>query len=445
MNVVGLAVRSVRQRTLSTVLTAVGVALGVALVVFVSTVRGASRNAFDDAARGYDVVLGGIQTSSLSSVLNAIFHVDQPVDTIPIAALDEVRKDPRVVHAVPTAVGDVYKGYRIVATTPEYFEAIADAQGRPLGERMGKGGRVIGSGAEFEAVLGSLVASRQGLKVGSTLTGVTHGVEQGGHEHHEIWTVVGVLEPTGTPNDRAVFIPLDAFFHMEGHEKPEGLGLPAVLPAGVTAPAMQGPAMQGDDAPKDDDHDHDEHDPKTYAVSSIVVRLKSPALRFQFASDMNQRKDLRAALPSREIGRLFEIVRNVDTLLRAVAGLVLVVGALSILVGLYNTIQGRRREFAILRALGARPGHVFSVIVIEAVLICLLGGVMGLVLGQVGVAVAAPLVLDQVGIRIGSSMVDLPLAGLVLAGLVVLGALAGLLPAWRAFRTPVATNLHPVD
>ena len=119
--------------------------------------------------------------------------------------------------------------------------------------------------------------------------------------------------------------------------------------------------------------------------------------------------------------------------------------ALSILAALYNSMHGRRREIALLRALGARRGHVFGVVVLEAVLICLLGGAAGIVLGHLGVAGAAPYLLDEVGVRLGLGTADVALWGRLAGGLVVLGLLAGLLPAWRAYRTPVARNLHPTD
>ena len=119
------------------------------------------------------------------------------------------------------------------------------------------------------------------------------------------------------------------------------------------------------------------------------------------------------------------------------------VSALGILVGLYNTMDGRRREIAILRSLGARPGHVFSVVVLEAVLLCVLGGITGIALGHAGVAVASPLLLEKIGVRVGPALGGFD--ALLLAGLAVIGALAGLLPAWKALRTPVAKNLHPID
>jgi putative ABC transport system permease protein len=406
VTVVGIAWRSLRQRLLSTALTALSVALGVALVVFVFQVRDLAKRAFDDAAGGYDVVVGGIQTPALTSVLSTIFHSQYPIDTVPIAAYEEIKADPRVRYAVPFAIGDVYRGSRVVGTTPEFFDAILDAAKRPLRERVK--GRVFGTGGEFEAVVGATVAAKKGLRIGSEFT-VTHGLEEGGHAHDDVWRVVGALEPTGTPNDRAIFITLESFFHVKGHVEEGG----------------------------------SEGEGKPWAVSSVVVRLKSPMLRPQFLADWRKRGDLRPASPVDEVGHLFALVENVDRLFKAVAWLVLVVSGVAILVGLWNSMEGRRREIAILRALGARPAHVFSVVVLEAVILCLLGGVAGLVLGHGAVAAAAPALLEDYGIRIA------PQVGMgdvwALLGLVGMGGLVGLLPAWRAFRVPVAQNLHPVD
>ena len=438
MTVLGLAFRSLRQRLLSTVLTAFGVALGVGLVVFVTAVRASSHTAFVDAARGCDVVVSGKGTTSFSAVMNAVFHVDKPVDTVPVARLHELEADPRVLHAVPSVVGDVFRGFRVVGTTSAFFEAMAGSDGRPLKDALAPGGRVFPDDESFEAVVGAFAAARTGLSLGAKFT-VTHGLEEGGgeHAHDERWTVVGVLAPTGTPTDRAIFITLRSFFHVKGHEAP---------PAAPGTPAP--PAM--DDAPPSPAGDPDGHDDhglgeEVRALSTILVKLKTPGVRFRFAQDWNAKPDVRASVPSEEIRRLFEIVQGVDGLLKAIAVLVLVAAALSILAALYNSMHGRRREIALLRALGARRSHVFAVVVLEAVLICLLGGVAGVALGHLGVAGAAPYLLEEVGVRLGLGTADVALWGRIALGLVALGLVAGLLPAWRAYRTPVARNLHPVD
>lgn len=410
MTVAGIAWRSLRQRLLATTLTAASVALGVALIVQVFQVRDLARRAFNDTARGCDVVMGGPQTSALTTVLSSLFLVDKPVDTIPAAVYEEIKADPRVRYAVPYAVGDTYRGWRVVGTTPEFFDALQDSAKRPFRERIRSGGRVL-STTGFEAVVGAVASTRTGLVVGSTFT-VTHGMEAGGEEHHEEWSVVGVLEPTGTPLDRAIFITLESFFDVQGHEAP-------AAPGGAEAP-------------------------KVWAVSSVIVRLKSPQSRLVFLSDWRRRTDVRPAAPVDEVGTLFTVVEHVDRFFGSVvAWLVLVVSAIAILVGLYNSIQGRRREIAILRALGARPWHVASVVVLESVFLCVGGGIVGLLAGHGWVAAVAPMLLDRFGIRIVPEFGAYDLVGLL--ALVGMGALVGLLPAWRAFRVPVAENLHPID
>jgi putative ABC transport system permease protein len=458
VNSATIAWRSLSRRRLSTILTAAGVALGTALALFVFHVRGATRSSYDAAARGVDVVIGGLRTSSITSVLSTIFHVDAPQDTIPKDAYDDVKRDPRVAHAIPYALGDMFRGHRIVGTSKELFDVVEDAQGQPLRQRIRAGGRLFSGGDEFEAILGSIVADRTGLGVGSTFDDVTHGFAEGGHLHHETWTVVGVLDPTGTPNDRAVFVPLGAFFHIGGHEDPDAKKKGGK--DGADGGSPDGTGMGGgtpDPAPTPDTAHGDEHggpeceDPtcgchegtKVWAVSSILVRLKVAPMKHLFVADMNKRTDLRAAIPQREIGRLFSIVSNVDGVFRALALLVVLTAGLMILVGLYNTMEGRRREIAILRALGATPGRVFGIVTLEAVLTCLLGGAAGLLAGHAGVAAAAPFLLESTGVLVdpGPSLLD----GAIVAGLLLLGALAGLVPAFSALRTPVAKNLHPVD
>lgn len=308
MNVAGIAMKSLARRRLSTALTALGVAIGVALVVFVFQVRDSTKRSFDAAGRGYDVVIGGIRTSSITSVLSTIFLVDSPTDRIPVEAYDFVKQDPRVRYAIPYAIGDVFRGHRVIGTTPEFFDAIEDAEGKALKTHVRPGGRVFAGGDEFEAVVGAVAAEKAGLAAGSQFT-VSHGMVEGGHAHKEQWTVVGILEPTGTPNDRAVFITLGSFFHVGGHER-KGAAAPTPDPTPV-------PSMDPEPADHDADHgdaDHDDEGTGVWAVSSIVVRLKVAPTRLQFVEDMNQRRDLRAAIPQREITRLFDIVANVDGL-----------------------------------------------------------------------------------------------------------------------------------
>ncbi|MHC5012292.1 MAG: FtsX-like permease family protein [Planctomycetota bacterium] len=176
----------------------------------------------------------------------------------------------------------------------------------------------------------------------------------------------------------------------------------------------------------------------------MKLASRNPRILLAYLQEFRtERGDAQAALPTEQVRKLMDIVGNVDRALRVIAWLVAVVAAVGILVGLYNTIQGRRREIAVLRALGARRRHVFSVILLEALLLCVLGGLLGLLMGHAAVAVAAPVLLESYGVlvRVAPGLQDV----VVLAILLGLGVLAGLLPAARGLATPVAANLHPQD
>ncbi len=398
--VLRLAWQSVRRRPLSSFLTALVVALGVALVVAVETVRASADRSFTETARGYDVILGPPQGSPLQIVLSTLFHVDEPPGTLPWSAYDAIRKDPRVAAAIPYAMGDTYRGHRVVGTVPAMFEVLTDGEGRALQDGMR--GRLFGEG-RFEAVVGSVVASRTGMGIGTTF-GVSHGLVEGGQPHKERWAVVGVLRPTGTAHDRAISIPIATFYAIPGHTVPD-------------------------------------QEEEARPLSAVGVRLKSPALRLLILQESRTGKaEAQAVLPADQVRKLMAIVGDVNQGVTIVAWIVTVVAAVSILVGLYNTIQGRRREIAVLRALGARPAHVFGLILLEALILCLVGGAFGLLLGHGAVAAAAPTLLGSYGVRVdvGIGGHDLQMLG----ALVVLGLLAGLLPAWRGLTTPVADNLQ---
>ena len=314
--VLRLAWQSVRRRPLSSILTAFVVALGVALVVAVETVRASADRSFTETARGYDVILGPPQGSPLQVVLSTLFHVDEPPGTLPWSAYDGIRADPRVAAAIPYAMGDTYRGHRVVGTSPAMFEVLTDGEGREL--REGMRGRVFGEG-RFEAVVGSAVASRTGMGIGTTF-GVSHGLVEGGQPHDQRWAVVGVLRPTGTAHDRAIYIPIETFYAIPGHTVPE-------------------------------------QEPGRRPLSAVGVRLKSPALRLLVLQEY--RTDTAAAqavLPADQVRKLMTIVGDVNRGVTLVAWIVTIVAAVSILVGLYNTIQGRRREIAVLRA-SRRPAR----------------------------------------------------------------------------------------
>ncbi len=414
----GIARRGLNQHALSTVVTALSAALASGLVLAVFAVSAQTREAFTSGALGIDAVLGA-RGSPLQLVLNTVFHLETSPGNLPWSTYEAVRADPRVARAIPYAVGDSYRGFRVVGTTPERFE-LEGADGRPL-LRVAPGGRVFDPGRR-EAVLGASVARRAGLGVGSHFH-PEHGVgHRGGedHEHEEEYVVVGVLEPTSSPSDRVVWIPIEGVFRMGGH---------VLRGAGSYVP------RPGEAIP-------DEHK----EVSAVLLKFRGRQAGFQLAALFNQEE--RAATlawpVAASMAEVFDKLGWLHRVLELVAYLVVAVAAGSILASLYNAMGERRREFAILRALGARRRAVFGVIVLESTAIAALGAALGYLVYMLVLAAAAVLVRRSTGVVLDPfffhpALVVVPLA------MVGLGVLAGLLPAWRAYSTDVARGLSPTS
>lgn len=380
--------KSLSERRLSALLTAASVALGVGASVAVLALREQSREGFGQDDFGVDL-LAGPRASSLQLVLNTLYHLDASPGTLPLAQVEALAGHRGVLRAVPLAVGDSYCGARLVGTRPSFF----DFEPRP-GRRFEIDGRVFAG--PFEAVVGATAARSTGLRAGDRFK-AAHGVEAGGEEHEEEWTVTGVLRPTGTPNDRAIFIALEGFFEIQGHEK-------------------------------------------RAEVSAVLLKTRGAGAALQLHHDLNRVPGMMAVVPAQVMAEFFDKFDWVPRLFLASAVLVILVAGVSVFVAITNSMAERRRTLAILRALGARRATVFSIILMEAGLLSGLGAASGLVLGH-GMASAAGAWLAS---RSGAAVPAFawrPEELLVVAGVLALGLLAGLLPALQAYRTETVDGL----
>lgn len=397
--------RSLRQHALSTVVTAGGIALAAGLLLTVWVVKTQAQAVFASTNSGFDAVLGA-RGSRLQLVLNAIFHLEASPGNLPAADFEAFRNHPlargAVKQAIPIAVGDNYHGWRIVGTVPELFTEVEYAPGRK--HAVASGGRFFDPAAR-EAVVGALAARRLGFTVGSTFRpyhGLAFNPEA---QHEEVYTVTGILAPTSTPMDRVIWIPLQGVQTMSGHD-----------PRAATD------------------------------LSAVLIQLRAPAAGLMLDMMVNkQGNKMTFAYPVGTIvAELFTKINWVERVLALVAGLVALVAAGSVLVGIYNSMSARARDLAILRALGARRRTIFGAVVGEAAAIGLLGALLGLVVFAVLASGVAGLIQAQTGVRLepwswNPVFVWCPLA---LTGLAVLG---GIVPAVKAYRVPVAETIAPVS
>lgn len=395
--------RSLRQHALSTVITAMSIALATGLLMSVWTLKVQSNNAFTSMNCGFDAVLGA-RGSKLQLVLNTIFHLEESPGNIAWEHYETIRKNPNIQAAIPIAVGDNFMGYRLVGTTTNLFSDVEYVPGKKFS--------VTGQGRVFdpqyrEAVVGSFVAERLGLKYGDKFQPYHGLIFNPNDQHAETYVIVGIMEPSNTPADRVIWIPLAGLQKMAGH-------------AAATA---------------------DE-------ISGVLIKFKagSPLIGRNLEQLYNKQGDrLTFAWPIATIvSQLFNKIAWFDRVLAAVAVLVAVVAAGSVLASIYNSMNERRRDIAILRALGARKGTVFSAIVLEAATIGTLGAIAGLLVYGLITMAAANVIRAQTGVVLNPLAYNPMMIGAPL-GLIALSALCGVVPAWKAYRTNVADNLLPVS
>ena len=455
MNIFSLVLKQMRQRALGTWLTLLSVTLGVALAITILVLYREADGLFGQTDYGFDVLVGK-PGSDVQLVMNTVYQVGRSPGNIPLSFYNDLRHKRQYQQyaklAVPYVVGDSYQGkFRIVGTTPDLFGFDDAGQRLPdervIGYRPDKRyelatGRDFTS-HKFEAVIGSDVAVQSDLRLGKTFQ-ATHGMPLPGDPvdiHKTVWTVVGILAPTHTASDRVVFLPYESLWTIGEHER--GMIDQMLIRAGKPVPPH---AVDADDIPVyTQDADGTFHlldlpdDAKQ--ISAVLVKGRSAFAATRLAFDINQGNVAQAVSPAGVMREFFEqFLRGPSLVLLAIAVLVTVVAAVGILVSIYNSVSARLREIAILRALGATRVRVLSLICIESMFIGTAGGLLGLVAGH-GLAAVASRYFDRfVGQGIHWQRVD-RYEWCYLGGVVVVALLAGLIPAAKAYTTPVATNL----
>jgi putative ABC transport system permease protein len=417
MGLMTIVRRSLRQHALSTAITVTSVALASGLVMAVFAIKTQTYEAFTGGTIGFDAVLGA-RGSQLQLVLNTVFHLETSPGNIPWSMYKAIQSDSGVELAIPYAVGDNYEGFRIVGTTEEMFTTFEYQKGRKF--QVEPGGRLFDPDKK-EAIVGSYVAQRTGLHAGSTFNPYHGLVYEETMKHAEQFTVAGVLEPTNSPSDRVVWIPIEGVYRMSGHV--------------LRGTGKQFKAAEGEAIPEE----HRE-------VSAVMLKLRDPQAGLFLDQTINrQGKVATLAWPiGRVIADLFEKIGWMNRVLAMVAYLVVVVAAASILASIYNTMNERRREFAILRALGARRGTVFAAIVLEATTITTLGALAGYIVYGAILGGAFVVIRAQTGVFLNTVRLDPVLVWAPIA-MILLGGLSGIVPAIKAYRTDVADNLTPAS
>jgi len=422
MKTLSLSWRYLWARPLSSALNLLLLTLGLAAITLVLLVRAQLDRAFERDLAGIDAVVGA-KGSPLQLILAGVFHLDVPPGNIPLREVQALARDARVAQLIPLSLGDSFRGFRIVGSTPDYpaHYGAQLAQGRMWRQAM-------------EVVLGSQVAQATGLQPGQSFAGA-HGLGGGGAAHAEHpYRVSGVLAPCACVLDRLVLTATESVW--EVHEVAHG--------EKASGEEHDAPADRHEHREDDQDgHAHDAHDDEhdKREITLALIRYRSPLAAATFPRFVNSSTNLQAAAPALEITRLLRMVGVGADVLRGFGAVLLLTAALSVFIALWSAVRERRDDLALLRMLGAPPARVAALLLCEAVWLALLATVLGLLGGHGLTALLGYLLAAEQ---------SLPLTGWLWLGVelwvpvlaLAVAALAALLPTLDAYRVDAGQLLN---
>jgi putative ABC transport system permease protein len=428
--IIALSVRSLRNRRVTALLTVFSIALAVGLLLGVERIRADAEESFASSISGTDLIVGA-RTGPVNLLLASVFRIGNVTNNIGWQTYRAIAARPDVAWTIPLSLGDSHRGFRVIGTNDDYFERFRFGQDRPL--VMAKGRRFNG---DDEVVLGAEVARSLRYDIGQEIV-IAHGTGEVAfmlHRNHP-FHVVGILATTGTPVDRAIHTSLAGIDAM--HEKEDDDPLAAAIKA--TGPAGQSHANDAGHGPSSEDADG--HG-AAHAISAVLVGLRSrgAALSVQRKIDEFDGEPLTAILPAVTLLDLWEITGAVQKSLFAISLLVVVVGLAGMLIALFAGLNERRREMAVLRAIGARPWHVFALIVGEAATLTIVGIAIGVVVLYSGFALGGPWLEQHLGLFIVQRWPSKTEFGLTML-VALAGILIGLIPAYKSYRMSLADGM----
>ena len=411
MNLTKISWANLKEKKLSSFLSGLLLALGIGIISLLLLLNQQLDAQFRRNIRGIDMVVGA-KGSPLQLILSSIYQIDAPTGNVPLAEVNHLRRNPFVKTVIPLSLGDNYRGFRIVGTTPAYVQHFEGkiAQGKLFATTL-------------EAMLGGQVAEASGLKIGDTFASA-HGLDEEGDAHGNTkYKVVGILESNGSVMDQLILTDLSSVWAIHEHAE-----LP---PAGI----------------KENDPAHEELDSEAAPVAadekevtSALVKFRSPMGLVALPRQINANTSMQAALPSIEINRLFSLLGvGIDTL-RALALVIMLIAGASVFVSLYNSLKDRKYEMALMLSMGASRTRLFLLLLLEGLFLALMGYAAGILMSRLGLWLFSRAAeqdlhysLNQFGI--------LPEEIYLLGAALTIGVLAAALPSLGVYRLNVSRTL----
>jgi putative ABC transport system permease protein len=408
-----LAFGSLVARALTVGMTILAIALSVALFLGVEKVRTGAKASFADTISGTDLIIGA-RSGSVQLLLYSVFRIGNATNNMTWKSYQDIAARTEVDWIVPISLGDSHRQFRVMGTTPAFFEHYKYRSGKSLALRDG----AVMSDL-FDTVIGADVATTLGYDISDPIV-VAHGLASFSKHENQPFHVSGILEKTGTPVDRTVIVSLEAI-------------------EAVHVDWQSGAQIPGQSTPADVIRQM-ELEPQ--ALTAALVGVKSRLQIFGLQRSINEYplEALLAILPGVALQELWQIVGIAETALIAVSAMVVVTALIGMMATIFSSLNERRREMAIFRAMGARPRVVLGLLVLEAALMAAIGAILGLALLYVGLFIGQPLIDSAFGLWLPIEAPTMREVW-VLLGVVAAGAIVSMVPALRAYRMSLADGM----
>jgi len=415
MAIISLALKSLLNRRFTAGLILLSIALSISLLLSVERLRVESRNSFANTISGTDLVVGA-RSGAINLLLYSVFRIGDATNNISWKSFRKFAEHPMVAWTIPISLGDSHKGFRVLGTNQDYFRYYKYSAKRSLEFHKGKPFDKV-----YQTVIGYEVAKELNYQIGRKII-IAHGAGKTSFTLHtdKPFEVVGILNPTGTPVDRTIHVPLE--------------GIEAIHKDWIGGRQVAGLNISADEAL--------EKDLTPKAITAFLVGLKSKIATFRVQREVNdyRKEPLLAILPGVALQQLWDLMSVAENALLVVTALVVAVGLIGMLTVMLAGLNERRREMAILRSVGARPGHILLLVTGESLLLGLVGMALGLLLLYGGLFLFQPIVESHYGLHLPISFPSLRewfMLGLIGTS----GLLIGLIPGYRAYRYSLADGM----
>jgi putative ABC transport system permease protein len=415
VNIFKLSIKNILSKPLSSFISLALLTLGIGIISLLLQLNSLIKDQMDNNLRGIDMVVGA-KGSPLQLILSSVYHVDSPTGNISYKEAEKISNNIMVGSSIKLLYGDNHKGYRIVGTEKKFIDLYKGIFEE--GKEWGK---------PFEVIVGSKVHKNLNIKIGDKLVS-SHGLRETGESHEDqSFEVVGLLEPSNSVIDQLIITSPESVWDIhDTHNRND------------TNDNFENENKHDHEHDDEHDHEHDEYDDKE--ITAMLIKFSSPMNIIQFPRQINETTNLQAAVPSYEISRLFKLFGfGIDTI-SYLAYLIIIVSGFSLFINLFNAMNERKYEMALIRTIGATRFQLSSMIILESLILTLIGFGLGLLFSRFGVMFVSSLMEESINYNL-SSIKILSEELLLLLLSVILGVLSSLIPAIQVYKMNISKIL----